>query len=53
VWHQGELYIYKASLGKANLFGIKGIQITNLQPKCWTGQGGKKSKTKKSELYSS
>ena len=30
--HQGELYIYKASLGKANLFGIKGIQITILLP---------------------
>ena len=27
-----ELYIYKASLGKANLFGIKGIQITILLP---------------------
>jgi len=30
--HQGELYIYKASLAKANLFGIKGIQITILPP---------------------
>jgi len=30
--HQGELYIDKASLGKANLFGIKGIQITILLP---------------------
>jgi len=30
--HQGELYIYKASLGKANLFGIKGIQITIMLP---------------------
>jgi len=30
--HHGELYIYKASLGKANLFGIKGIHITILLP---------------------
>jgi len=26
------LYIHKTSLGKANLFGIKGIQITILLP---------------------
>jgi len=30
--HQGELYIHKASLGKANLSGINGIQITILLP---------------------